>query len=61
VKLTRNDSTIVAETSADGVAWTIVGSQALALQGSAYAGLAVASHDPLRPAIVLFTDVQVSQ
>jgi regulation of enolase protein 1 (concanavalin A-like superfamily) len=61
VKLTRTGSTIVASTSADGVAWTIVGAEALALEGTVYAGLAVASHDAMRTATAHFTDVQVGQ
>ena len=59
VKLTRTGSTITASTSVDGVAWTIVGAQTLTLDGTVYAGLAVTSHDALRTATALFTDVQI--
>ena len=44
VKLVRSGSTLTAWSSPDGVAWTLVGSETIAMGSSVYAGLAVTSH-----------------
>ena len=44
VKLTRTASTISAFESADGAAWTAVGTDTIALGETAYVGLAISSH-----------------
>ena len=44
VKLTRSGSTFTAYRSLDGVSWTTVGSQSIAMSSTIYVGLAVSSH-----------------
>jgi subtilisin family serine protease len=44
LRLVRSASTITASTSGDGVSWTTVGTQTVALGSSVYIGLAVTSH-----------------
>jgi hypothetical protein len=44
VKLVRSGSTFTASRSADGVAWTVVGSDTIAMPATVYVGLAVTSH-----------------
>jgi hypothetical protein len=44
LRLVRSGSTITASTSGDGVSWTAVGTQTVALGSSVYVGLAVTSH-----------------
>jgi hypothetical protein len=44
LKLVLSGSTIMASTSGDGVSWTAVGTQTVALGSSVYVGLAVTSH-----------------
>ena len=44
VKLTRSGNTVTAAQSADGVVWTTVGTETMALPGSVLVGLAVSSH-----------------
>ncbi len=46
VKLVRSGYLFSAYVSADGTAWTLVGSTALAVGEAVYAGLAVTSHNP---------------
>jgi hypothetical protein len=45
VRLVRSGSTLTAYKSADGAAWTQVGSVTIAMNGNVYVGLAVTSHD----------------
>lgn len=45
VRLVRKGSTVTAQTSVDGVAWSTVGSQSISMAATIYAGLAVTSHD----------------
>jgi regulation of enolase protein 1 (concanavalin A-like superfamily) len=45
VRLVRTGTTVTASTSADGQAWTTIGSDTIALGSAAYVGLAVTSHN----------------
>jgi glucose/arabinose dehydrogenase/PKD repeat protein len=60
LRLTRRGSTITAFASADGVAWTTVGSDTVALPATALVGLVVSSHDAARTATGTFDNVQIS-
>lgn len=46
LKLARSGSTVTAYVSSDGSVWTTLGSTTTSISSSAYAGLAVTSHDP---------------
>jgi regulation of enolase protein 1 (concanavalin A-like superfamily) len=59
VKLERRANTISAFQSADGVNWTLVGSDTFTMGSAAYVGLAVSSHDATRLAIATFDNVRV--
>lgn len=59
VKLERRGTAITAFRSADGAAWTMVGSETLALPATFYAGLAVTSHDINRVGTATFEKVAV--
>jgi hypothetical protein len=59
VKLERRGSTITAYRSADGIAWTLVGSDAMAMGFEVYVGLAVSSHVSGRLATATFDSVTV--
>jgi hypothetical protein len=59
VKLTRTGSTIAAHRSADGVNWTLVGTQTIAMAQSVYVGLAVTSHNVSLASTAAFTNVTV--
>ena len=59
VKLTRTGSTITAHRSADGVNWTLVGTQTVAMAQSVYVGLAVTSHNVGVVATATFTNVTI--
>ena len=59
VKLERRGNTIRAYRSADGVAWTLVGSDTFTMTSAVYVGLAVTSHDATRLATVTFDNVSV--
>ena len=61
VKLERRGNTITAYRSADGVTWTLVGSDTFSMGASVYVGLAVSSHDASRLATVTFDSVSVTQ
>ena len=60
VKLVRRGNLITASVSADGVTWTVVGSDSIPMAGTALIGLAVGSHDVMRTATGTFDRVQVS-
>ena len=60
VKLERRGNTITAYRSADGVSWTLVGSDTFAMPANVYVGLAVTSHDTSRLATVTFDNVTVT-
>ena len=59
VKLTRTGTTVSAYQSPDGVSWTFVGSDTIALGASAFVGLAVASHADGTVATATFDNVSV--
>jgi hypothetical protein len=59
VKLERRANTISAFQSADGVNWTLVGSDTFTMGSAAYVGLAVSSHDTTRLATATFDNVRV--
>ncbi len=59
VKLERRGSVVTAFRSADGVTWSLVGSQTLDLPASFYVGLAVTSHVPSVAATAMFDNVVV--
>jgi hypothetical protein len=59
VKLERRGSVVTAFRSADGVTWSLVGSQTLDLPASFYVGLAVTSHVPSLAATAVFDNVLV--
>ena len=60
VKLERRGNTITAYRSANGVSWTLVGSDTFAMGATVYVGLAVTSHDATRLATVTFDNVTVT-
>jgi predicted amidohydrolase/regulation of enolase protein 1 (concanavalin A-like superfamily) len=59
VKLERRGNVISAYRSADGAAWTLVGSDSFAMGSDVYVGLAVSSHDNARLAAATFDNVVV--
>ena len=59
VKLTRTGGSIAAHRSADGVNWTLVGTQTIAMTQSVYVGLAVTSHNVSAATTATFTNVTV--
>jgi regulation of enolase protein 1 (concanavalin A-like superfamily) len=59
LKLARSGSTITASLSADGSAWTIVGSTTLSIASNALIGLAVTSHDTTQMNTSTFDSVTV--
>jgi regulation of enolase protein 1 (concanavalin A-like superfamily) len=61
IRVTRTGSTISAYRSSNGSAWTLVGSQTIAMSGSVYVGLAVSSHVTGTIATATFDNVTVSQ
>ena len=60
VRLSRSGMTFTAYTSADGVSWTLVGSDTIAMGPTIYAGLAVTSHDNTRLTSATITDVSIT-
>ena len=60
VRLTRSNDTISAYRSADGVNWTLVGSDTIAMATTIYAGLAVSSHNAGALATATFDSVSVT-
>lgn len=60
LKLTRSGSTFTAYTSSDGVNWTSVGSETIAMNATIYVGLAVTSHDNNVLNTSTFTNVSVT-
>ena len=59
VKLVRTGSTLAGYQSADGVNWTLVGTQTIAMAQSVYVGLAVTSHNVSTATTATFTNVTV--
>lgn len=60
VKLTRRGNIITAARSADGVTWTTVGQDTIAMTGSVLIGLAVGGHSTIRTATAVFDQVRVA-
>ncbi|HVL67064.1 MAG TPA: right-handed parallel beta-helix repeat-containing protein [Vicinamibacterales bacterium] len=60
VRLQRRGDTLTASRSADGVAWTVVGSDTIVMGQDVYVGLAVTSHDTTRTARATFDSVAVT-
>jgi hypothetical protein len=60
VKLTVRGSTVTAFESTNGIAWTQVGSQALAIPASFYVGLAVSSHEEAVTVRARFDQVSIA-
>jgi regulation of enolase protein 1 (concanavalin A-like superfamily) len=60
VRITRSGSTITAYRSADGVTWTLVGSDSIPMGSTVFAGLAVTSHDATQRATATFDNVTVT-
>ena len=60
VKLTRAGTTITAYQSADGVAWSLVGTATVALPTQVLVGLAVSSHSTTTRATATFDQVAIN-
>jgi regulation of enolase protein 1 (concanavalin A-like superfamily) len=60
VKLARAGNSVTASFSADGKAWTVVGTDTISLPSTALVGLAVTSHDPGALATGVFDNVTVT-
>ena len=60
VKLERSGSVLTAYRSADGVNWTLVGSDTITMGSTVYVGLAVSSHDNAVLATATFDNVTVT-
>jgi hypothetical protein len=58
VKLERLGNTFNAYSSADGVNWTLVGSDSIVMGPNVYVGLAVTSHTTAATATATFEGVQ---
>jgi regulation of enolase protein 1 (concanavalin A-like superfamily) len=61
LRLTRTGDVITAYRSADGAAWTLVGTETMALASTVHIGLAVSGHRDGTLASATFQDVVVSQ
>jgi hypothetical protein len=59
VKLQRNGNLFTASESADGVNWTIVGTESITMGTTVYVGLAVTSHNTGAAATCTFDSVVV--
>ena len=60
VRLSRTGDTFSAYESTDGVNWTLVGTETIAMPQSVFVGLAVTSHNATRTASATFSDVAVT-
>ena len=61
LRLTRTGTVVTAFASSDGVDWSVIGSDSLAVEGPVYVGLAVTSHDASRAAGAAFTNVTIGR
>jgi hypothetical protein len=59
VKLERRGNTLTAYRSADGLAWTLVGSDTFTFGPTVYVGLGLTSHDNTRLATATFDNVTI--
>src|SRR5262249_4442217 len=60
LKLVRSGSTLTGYSSPDGVNWTLVGSDTVAMAAAVVIGLPVASHDVNRPGPANFDNVSIT-
>jgi regulation of enolase protein 1 (concanavalin A-like superfamily) len=60
VRLVRLGTLVTSYQSADGVTWTVVGSDTIPMASAVYVGLAVTSHNPSATSAATFTNVTVS-
>jgi regulation of enolase protein 1 (concanavalin A-like superfamily) len=60
LKLVRSGSTITAYRSADGSAWTLIGSDTISMNQTVYVGLAVSSHQTSVLSTATFDNVSVT-
>ena len=60
LRLTRTGQTVTAYTSVNGYAWTLAGSDTIALADMALFGLAVSSHDPAVAAEAVFDNIRIN-
>ena len=60
IRLERRGGTITASHSADGVAWTVVGSDTVSMGAAVYVGLALTSHDNTRLAAATYDQITVT-
>jgi hypothetical protein len=60
LKLVRNGTTITAYKSADGAAWTLVGSTTVSMTATIYVGLGVTSHNTSSLNTATFDNVSVA-
>jgi hypothetical protein len=60
LKLARSGSTVTASVSANGTAWTVIGSTQVSIASSALVGLAVTSHDTTKLNTSTFDSVAVT-
>jgi hypothetical protein len=61
VRLVRTGHTFEAFSSGDGVTWTSIGRQTVAMASTVYVGLAVTSHTTSRTATATFDGVKITQ
>lgn len=59
LRLTRSSSVLSAYQSKDGISWTLVGSETIAMRADVYVGLAVSSHVTGSAALATFDNVSV--
>jgi regulation of enolase protein 1 (concanavalin A-like superfamily) len=59
LKLSRSGGTISASRSSDGITWTLIGTQDLAIGQSIFVGLAVSSHQAGSPINAMFDNVTI--
>jgi regulation of enolase protein 1 (concanavalin A-like superfamily) len=61
VRLVRSGTLVTAYQSADGVKWTIIASDTIALGSTAYVGIAVTSHQPSMRTTAAVSQVSIAQ
>jgi regulation of enolase protein 1 (concanavalin A-like superfamily) len=60
VRLVRLGNVVTGYQSADGVTWTVIGTDTIPMAATVYVGLAVTSHNPSARSAATFTNVTVS-
>jgi regulation of enolase protein 1 (concanavalin A-like superfamily) len=61
VRLVRTGNVITASRSADGVTWTVVGSDSFAMGQTVYVGIALSSHDNTVVATATFDNISITR